>query len=59
MSTPVDPCITADGGPTQMHTSPTTDAGIPSINTFGTPGPMMGPPTCGIGTTAGVCIGQM
>ena len=37
------------GGPTQVHISPTTAAGILPINTLGTPGPTIGPPTCGTG----------
>jgi hypothetical protein len=38
--------------------SPTTAAGIFAIITVGTPGPIIGPPTCGIGGKAGVTIGQ-
>jgi hypothetical protein len=47
------------GGPTQTQLSVITDAGNFPISTVGTPGPMIGPPTCGIGAgMAGVCIGQ-
>src|SRR5215212_1590969 len=54
----VDPIAIVSGGPTQVHMSPTTAAGIFAISTVGTPGPMTGPPTCGIGGVPGVCIGQ-
>ena len=33
-------------------------AGIPPINTVGHPGPVIGPPTCGIGGVPGVTIGH-
>jgi hypothetical protein len=40
--------------------SPITAAGNPPIKTVGAPGPITGPPTCGIGDgNAGVCIGQV
>jgi hypothetical protein len=39
--------------------SPMHAAGIPPISTVGQPGGRIGPPTCGIGTTAGVCIGHV
>lgn len=54
-----DPITVESGGPTQISISPTTDTGSPPASTVGAPGPTTGPPTCGIGTTAGVCIGQM
>ena len=46
------------GGPTHVHISPIVAAGMPHINTFGTPGPVIGPPTCGMGGVPGVTIGQ-
>jgi hypothetical protein len=49
----------ASGGPVQTQVSPNTAAGMPPINTVGAPGPMTGPPTCGIGGNPGVCIGQV
>ena len=59
MKTVADPLMMVSGGPTQVSMSPTTEAGSLPINTVGTPGPMIGPPTCGIGTgPAGVCIGH-
>ena len=57
--TVIDPMATESGGPTQMQVSPTTEAGWPPINTVGQPGPMMGPPTWGMGGTPGVTIGQI
>jgi hypothetical protein len=47
------------GGPTQTAIVPTTAAGMPPMITVITQGMMMGPPTCGIGGIAGVCIGQV
>jgi hypothetical protein len=47
------------GGPIQTHISPITAAGIFPINTVGAPGPVIGPPTWGIGTIPGVCMGQV
>lgn len=58
ISTVVDPIATTSGGPTHTHISPTTDAGIFPISTVGQPGPVTGPPTCGIGGRPGVNIGQ-
>src|SRR5690554_2398456 len=46
------------GGPAQTHISPITAAGLPPINTVGTPGPDTGPPTCGGGGVPGVNMGQ-
>ena len=57
--TVADPLAIESGGPTQVHIPPTTAAGIPPIITVGSPGGIIGPPTCGIGGTAGVCIGQV
>ena len=55
-----EPFIIVSGGHTQTHMSPTTAAGIFPIKTFGTLGPTIGPPTCGIGEgNAGVCMGQV
>ena len=55
-----DPFIMVSGGPTHTHMSPTTAAGSFPIKTVATPGPITGPPTCGIGEgKAGVCIGQV
>jgi hypothetical protein len=56
--TVVDPLIIESGGPTQVAISPMTEAGNFPIKTVGTPGPTMGPPTCGIGGRPGVTIGQ-
>src|SRR5579859_3308257 len=52
------PITIVEGGPTHTHISPTRAAGIPAINTSGLPGPIIGPPTWGIGGTPGVTIGQ-
>src|SRR3954465_7214508 len=49
-----EPMAMVSGGPVQTHMSPTTAAGMPLISTVGTPGPVIGPPTCGIGGGAGV-----
>jgi hypothetical protein len=58
--TDAEPFTIVSGGPTQVQLSPTTAAGILQIRTVGTPGPMTGPPTWGIGDgNAGVCMGQM
>jgi hypothetical protein len=43
------------GGPTQIALSPIMAAGKNEISTVEQPGPMIGPPTCGIGP---VVIGQ-
>ncbi len=56
--TVIEPFVRTSGGPTQIAMSPTTDTGAPPAHTVTAPGPTTGPPTCGIGTTAGVCIGQ-
>ena len=57
--TEAEPFTMLSGGPTQVHISPTTAAGLPPIRTVAAPGPVTGPPTCGIGGVPGVCIGQM
>jgi hypothetical protein len=58
--TVADPMAMVSGGPMQVQLSPTTAAGMLPINTVGTPGPTMGPPTWGMGLgTAGVCMGQV
>jgi hypothetical protein len=59
IKTVVDPVAMTSGGPTQTHASPTTAAGNSPINTVGHPGPITGPPTCGIGGRPGVSIGQI
>jgi len=58
MSTVADPIIMESGGPTQTALSPNTAAGNLPIRTVGAPGPIIGPPTWGIGGTPGVTIGQ-
>ncbi len=55
----LDPFAIESGGPTHIHILPTVAAGIPPISTVGTPGGAIGPPTCGIGGTAGDCIGHV
>ena len=57
--TVADPLIIVSGGPTHTQLSPMTAAGMPPIITVGTPGPTMGPPTCGTGGVPGVCMGQV
>src|SRR4051812_42353237 len=54
----IEPMAMVSGGPVQTHMSPTTAAGMPLISTVGTPGPVIGPPTCGIGGVPGVARGQ-
>ncbi len=49
MNTVADPLTIVSGGPTHTAMSPRTDAGRKPINTVGTPGDAMGPPTCGFG----------
>lgn len=56
--TVVEPIAIVSGGPTQTSMSPTTDAGMLPIKTVGAPGPVIGPPTCGIGGRPGVTIGH-
>ena len=57
--TVAEPITMLSGGPTQVHISPITAAGMLLIITVGTPGPTMGPPTCGMGGVPGVCMGQV
>lgn len=59
IKTVAEPFTIESGGPTQTQESPTTAAGIFAIKTVGTPGPAMGPPTCGMGGTPGVCMGHV
>src|SRR5690606_37898641 len=53
------PLTMESGGPTQTQRLPTLAAGVPPIITVGAPGPVIGPPTWGIGGVPGVCIGQV
>ena len=58
--TVADPMTMASGGPVQTQVSPTTAAGMLPMRTVGTPGPVTGPPTWGMGVgKAGVCMGQV
>lgn len=57
--TVAEPLIIESGGPTQTQLSPMTAAGILPIMTVGLPGPITGPPTCGIGGKPGVTIGHV
>lgn len=57
MRTVAEPFTMVDGGPTQTQLSPTTAAGKEPIKTVGTPGPIIGPPTCGIGGVQGSTLG--
>ena len=58
MRTVADPFVIISGGPTQTHVSVALAAGIIPIRVMGEPGPVIGPPTCGTGTGAGMTIGQ-
>ena len=58
INTVTDPFAITSGGPTQTAISPTLAAGTPPINVVTAPGGRIGPPTCGIGGTPGVTIGQ-
>ena len=58
ISTVEEPCTMLSGGPTHRARSPTRAAGKPPISTVGWPGPRTGPPTCGMGGTAGVRTGH-
>jgi hypothetical protein len=53
-----DPFTIVSGGPTQVAMSVTRAAGILPIRTVTAQGGRIGPPTCGIGGTPGVTIGQ-
>lgn len=59
ISTVAEPLMIESGGPTHTQLSPRTAAGKPPSKTVGHPGPAIGPPTWGMGGTAGVCIGQV
>jgi hypothetical protein len=59
IKTVAEPSIILSGDPTQTRTSPTTAAGNFPKNTVGAPGPIIGPPTCGMGGDPGVNIGQV
>ena len=59
-STVAEPFTMASGGPAQVAESPMTAAGCPPISTVATPGPVTGPPTCGLGPAGvGSCMGQV
>src|SRR5215218_9929928 len=58
----VEPITIESGGAggVHMHMSPMVAAGTPPIRTFGVPGGMIGPPTCGtVAGPTGVAMGQM
>ena len=57
-NTVIEPITTTSGGPTHTHMLVTVAAGNAAMITVGAPGVMIGPPTCGIGTTAGVTMGH-
>jgi hypothetical protein len=60
ISTVCEPLTIVSGMPTHTQLSVRQAAGILPINTVGAQGPIIGPPTCGIGVgNAGVCIGQV
>src|SRR5690606_40786310 len=42
------PCTITSGGPTHVHMSPINAAGLLLTKIFGDPGPVIGPPTCGV-----------
>jgi hypothetical protein len=56
--TVADAFTMTSGGPTQRAISVIRAAGIPPISTVTAHGGRIGPPTCGIGGTPGVTIGQ-
>jgi len=58
IKTPVEPIRMVSGGPTYVHISPITAAGIEQIITVGALAAIIGPPTCGIGGVSGIAIGQ-
>jgi hypothetical protein len=47
MNTDCDPLVIMSKGPVHTHWLPTVAAGFLPIYTVGTPGGMIGPPTCG------------
>lgn len=56
--TVAEPFVKESGGPTHVAMFPMIAAGMPPISTVGQPGGKSGPPTCGTGTGAGLCIGH-
>jgi hypothetical protein len=58
ISTVGDPIMMESGGPTQIAISPITAAGLLVMSTVTAVTAITGPPTCGIGGTPGVIIGQ-
>ncbi len=58
MSTVKLPRAMTSGGPTHMHMSVTRAAGSMPTSTVTAQGGRTGPPTCGMGGTPGVTIGQ-
>lgn len=58
IKTVIDALTMISGGPTQVAISVTRAAGIPPTRTVTAQGGSIGPPTCGIGGTPGVTIGQ-
>lgn len=58
-STVADPLMMVAGGPTHCEMSDTMACGISPVITFGEQGPIMGPPTWGIGGVPGVTIGHI
>ncbi len=45
---------TVSGGPTHTNIEPIVAAGNPPISTVGTPGGIIGPPTCGTGVSQAI-----
>ena len=62
MSTVAEPFTMESGGPTHVAMLPTVAAGTLPMSTVGTPGGIIGPPTCGTGGTGGTvgfCMGHV
>jgi len=57
-STVIEPLAMVSGGPTQTHMLVAVAEGMAQMRTVGAPGITMGPPTCGMGGTPGVIMGQ-
>src|SRR5689334_8955060 len=57
-NTVIDAFTITSGGPTQTHMSLNRACGMQPVRTFTEHGGRIGPPTCGIGGTPGVTIGQ-
>ena len=57
----LEPLTIGSEGPTgaHKHMSLTRAAGMKPINTVGSPGVVIGPPTCGIGGVPGITMGQV